>query len=121
MPISVFVNLQKYIIQDSGIGSNMDDVNNHFAILYRYMGAGMLQEASNECYNLYQNIFLMLNSISIEHLSFCCFVHSIDDEEIKDFSESNLRLVSAQLGAGGVTQGDVDDILTDLKKKLTNS
>lgn len=121
MPIDVFAEFQKYVIQDSGIGSNMDDVTNHYATLYKYLANGMSGEAATECYNLYQNIFLMLSKISIESICFACFVHSIDEKETLDYSEANLRETAKRLAKAGVTQGHVSDILEDLKKKLMPS
>lgn len=121
MPIDLYEKFNKYLIQDLGIGSDMNDVAKHFSQLYKFMSEGMAQQAATESYNLYQNIFLMLNEINIEHISFCCWIHSINDEPLTDYSETNLRTLCPQLGAMGLTQGHISEILEDLKKKLTGN
>jgi hypothetical protein len=67
MPIDLFSTFQKYLVQDLGIGSDISDVAKHFGTLYKYLGNGMTEEAATEAYNLYHNLFLMLNKISIKH------------------------------------------------------
>jgi hypothetical protein len=118
MPIDLFTETKKYIIQDAGIGSDMPAVSNHYSNLYQFLGNGMTQEAAAEAYNLYANIFMMLKGISIDHLTFACFVHSIQDKPLTDHSETNLRAVCKTLGQMGLTHGHVIDILDDLKKNL---
>lgn len=121
MPVHVFAEFQKYLVQDGGIGSTMDDVTRHYGNLYKLLGAGMAAEAATESYNLYQNLYLAINKINIGHISFACFVHSIKGAPLLDHSETNLRATSVRLGKMGLTQGQVEDILEDLKKKLIPS
>lgn len=121
MPIDLFAAFQKYLIQDLGIGSTVEDVQKRLGTLYKYLGAKMIPEAGQESANLFQSIFLAINKVTIRHICFACWVHSIDDVEVTDYSESNLLRVRDQLGRIGVTQGMVNEILEDLKKKLTEN
>lgn len=121
MPIDLFSSFNKYLIQDLGLGSDITDVAKHFGTMYKYLGNAQIEEAAQESYNLYQNIFLMLERINIKHISFACFVHSINEVELTDYSETNLRNTCQILGRIGVTQGDAIEILEDLKKKLTGN
>jgi len=120
-PIHVFAEFQKYLVQDAGIGSTMDDVTRHYSNMYRLLGAGMTAEAATECYNLYQNLYMALNKINIQHVCFVCFVHSIGGQVLLDYSETNLKATAARLGKMGLTQGHVEELLEDLKKKLIPS
>lgn len=120
-PIHLFAEFQKYLVQDAGIGSTMDDVTRHYSNMYRLLGASMVQEAATECYNLYQNLYMALNKINIQHICFACFVHSIHGEELLDYSETNLKATAARLGKMGLTQGHVEDVLEDFKKKIMPS
>lgn len=121
MPVHVFAEFQKYLVQDAGIGSTMDDVTRHYSNMYKLLGASMAAEAATECYNLYQNLYLAINKINIEHICFVCFVQSVEGQPILDHSETNLRATSVLLGKMGLTQGHVEEILEDLKKKLMPS
>ena len=52
-------------------------------------------------------------------LAFCCMVHSINGEEIKDYSESSMEKIQARLSEIGLTQKLVRE--NELKKKsMTN-
>jgi hypothetical protein len=118
MPIDLYTQFTKYLVQDLGIGSDMRSAMNHLGNLFRFLKHEMIEEAGRETQNLYQNIFLSVNKINISHICFGCFVHSINGKEIEDYSESALIRLSGQLGKMGVTQGDALEILEDLKKNL---
>lgn len=118
LPIGRFSEFQKYLVQDAGIGSTFEDLGRHYQKAFQYLGQGMTEEASAEVYNLYQQVYLMLGKINIQHVSFACLVHSINGDSVEDYSETNLRQVCDQLGKMGLTQGDVDDLLEAVKKKL---
>jgi hypothetical protein len=94
----------------------MSDVERHFSTLYKLIAANRLEEAGRESYNLHFNIHLAINKISIRHLSFACLIDSIDGDRILDYSEKNLLQVANKIGELGLTEGDVIDILEDVKK-----
>jgi len=121
MPVHIFAEFQKYLVQDAGIGSTMDDVTRHYGNLYKLLSAGMTAEAATESYNLYQNLYLAIHKINIGHICFACFVHSIKGAPVTDHSETNLGMIGVRLGKMGLTQGQAEDILEDLKKKLMPS
>jgi len=118
LPIDRYTEFQKYLLQDSGIGSDIESVYRHFEKIDVFLAAGKLQEAINERTNQHFNLFMMLNKISITHLSFACLVSSIDGNQVTDYSESNLLLISSRLGKLGFIQNDLEKILEDVKKKL---
>ena len=121
LPIDRFTDFQKYLVQDSGIGSDMGAVNNHFGKWDRLASAGKIDEAMRERHNLHMNIFLMINQINIQHITFCCLVDSVNSggdvfDPITDYSESAMHDLSKKLGQMGLTHGDVADILESVKK-----
>lgn len=118
MPIDVFAEVGKYAVYDTGIGSDMPSVNNHFEKTYRFVAESMNEEALTELYNMHNNLHFMISKISIDSLSFACFVQSLKGQEVKDYSESNLKRIVAELAAMGLTRGMVEEQLADLKKKL---
>jgi hypothetical protein len=118
LPARRYNDFQKYLIQDIGIGSEVVDIERHHQNLFRLLGGSQIQEAQTESYNLFQNIVLAIQGINIKHISFACFVHSINGKAVTDYSESNLKNVINKLSDIGLTQGHVEDILEDLKKKL---
>ena len=118
LPITRYKDLQKYLVEDSGIGSNMAAVNKHFEMLDRFLKAGKLSEAQQERDNLQMNLFMMLEGISITSVSFCCLVHSINEKVITNVNEDGLKEMGDLLSAHGMTIGELSDLLDDVKKKL---
>lgn len=118
LPIHRFSEFQKYLLQDSGIGSTIEDVYRHSERLDIFLAAGKTQEAINERANQHFNFFFMLNKITITHLTFAVFVDSIDGEPVTDHSEANLLSVCERLGRVGLQRGELESILEDIKKKL---
>lgn len=117
MPTDLYTTYQKYLIQAAGIGSDMESVSRHYDTLYKFLGAGMTAEAAIETQNLYQSIFLTLNEININHVCFQCWVHSINDVPVGDYSENAMIAQSKRLGKMGLTHGHVIDFLDFVKKK----
>lgn len=116
MPVSLFNLMQGYLLQDSGIGSTMEDVDKHFQQLDALLSAGKLEEAVTERENLHYNLYAMFEGISFQSLAFGCFIYSIDKEVIDDYSEDNIKLLLDDLSAKGLTIGMVEEQLEQLKK-----
>jgi len=118
LPARRWNDFQKYLIQQIGIGSDIADVERHHNNLFQFLAAGKIQEAQNESFNLFQNIVYTIKNINIQHIAFGCFIYSIKGKPISDYSEANLIAVIDKLSDMGLTQGHVEDILDDVKKKL---
>jgi hypothetical protein len=121
LPIDRYSEFQKYLLQDSGMGSDIESVARHFEKIDIFLAANKVQEAINERTNQHFNFFFMLNQINITHLSFAVLVSSITDQPITDYSETALLTVSKQLGKQGFTHEQLVEILEDVKKKLIPS
>jgi hypothetical protein len=118
LTIGHYTEFTKYIVQESGIGSDMVSVNKHFNALDTFLANGKIDEARAERYNLHFNIVLALNKINITHMSFALFVYSIDGEEVKDYSESGLERICKRLAEVELGRGELETILSEIKKKL---
>lgn len=116
LPINRYTDFQKYLLQEAGVGSTIEDLDRHFKLLDTFLGAGALEDAMRERHNLHIGLYLQINKINIEHISFACLIHSINGILLKDFSETHLIQVCRELGEMGLTQEHVSDILEAVKK-----
>ena len=116
--IGRFNEFQNYLLQDIGIGNDMAAIDNHFAKLDEFIKNENYADAMRERQNLHYNFFSAFNKINYKSLCFACLVHSIDGEVIEDFSESHLLQIIGRLDRMGLTQGLVEAMLDDVKKKL---
>lgn len=113
MPIERFNKANKYWMLHDNIGSSISDFDaNHFNKLA--LLAGDKEKCIAELNNFRILVFNIMNEINVEHLSFACLVHSINDEAQDDLSESALKRVLKRLSDRGLTQ-------EVLKKKPTRS
>lgn len=118
LTIDRYTEFQKYLLQDSGIGSDIESVYRHSEKLDAFLSAGKIEEAIAERANQHYNFYLMLNKISLTHLAFALFVESIDDKPITDYSDFGLKLISGRLASIGVRRDQLEAVLEDVKKKL---
>jgi hypothetical protein len=118
LPIELFTLFNSYVIQAIGIGTNIKDINTRFVNLDSFLSAGKITEAVQERTNMHMGIFYGLERINIDHISFACLVHSINGQEITDYSEEGLRRTIKKLSTMGLTNGLVREYLDEVKKNL---
>lgn len=118
MPIVNFQKYNKYLLIDSGIGSDSDDIDAHIVKIAKYIKANDNKKALQELQNMRQNIYMVNSEISPKYLAFAALIHSIDGKELTDLSDDGLKKVLQDLKE--VKHSVVIDFLLWLKKKVTS-
>lgn len=116
LPIVNFQKYNKFLLIDSGIGSDVDDIDTHIVRIARLIKGKDTEKAMQELQNLRQNLFMINSSISPKYLAFTALIHSIDDKELTDLSDDNLKEVLKRINA--VQHSKLIEWLFELKKKL---
>ena len=116
LPVVRFHHYNRYLIVDSGIGSDMTDFDAHIEKVVRYIRKGDNENAAKEMENMRQNVYMILEGQNVRHLSFACLVKSIDGVEQDDLSPEGLTRVLEQLG--GAPLKDVTASAEEVKKKI---
>lgn len=114
MPIMNFQKYNKCLLIDAGIGSDIDDIDQHIIKIAKYIKSDK-EKAIQELQNMRQNLFMISSSISPKYLAFASLIHSIDGEVVKDLSDSNLQAILENLKT--VKHTWLIELLTKLKKK----
>lgn len=117
LPIINFQKYNKCILIDSGLGSDIDSVDNHIVNIARLINTGDKKQAMLELQNMRQNLHMIVSNVSPKHLAFAALIHSIDGEEQKDLSDAHLQELINDLNE--MPHGILLDILASLKKKLS--
>lgn len=117
MPIINFQKYNKYLLIDSGIGSDVDDIDAHIARIAKFIKSNNAKKALQELQNMRQNMYMVNNEISPRYLAFAALIHSIDGEEVNDLSDDGLKNVLARLKE--IKHSKIIDFLVWLKKKVT--
>lgn len=92
MPIVNFQKYNKYIIVDSGLGSDIDSVDEHLVNLAKLIKSDK-DKAQQELQNLRQTMHLIVSGISPNYLAFAALIHSIDGKVVEDLSDENLKSI----------------------------
>lgn len=103
MPVERYNKVNKYWMLSDNIGSNIGDFDkNHYSKLV--ILADDKKKLLKQLENFRILVYNIMNDINVNDLSFACMVHSINDEEIRDFSEENLKKVLKRMSDLGLTE-----------------
>lgn len=117
MPIVNFQKYNKYLLIDSGVGSDADDIDAHITKIAKFIKSNDNKKALQELQNMRQNMYMVNNEISPKYLAFAALIHSIDGKEINDLSDDGLKNILISLKK--VKHSKIIDFLMWLKKKVT--
>lgn len=118
-PIENYINFNRLIMLDSGIGSDLNAVMNHWANIQRFCEKGEVENLSKQLANYRQALTFIMSNISPRMLSFVTMIHKIDGKVVEDFSDENMAEILKQLSKKGLTVQIVEQFLEFVKKKLT--
>ena len=118
MPIINFQKYNKYLLIDSGIGSDADDIDAHIMKIAKFIKANNSKKALQELQNMRQNMYMVNSEISPKYLAFAALIHSIDGKEVNDLSDDGLKKLLQDLK--DIKHSKVINFLLWLKKKVTN-
>ena len=118
MPIINFQKYNKYLLIDSGIGSDADDIDAHIIKITKFIKANNSKKALQELQNMRQNMYMVNSEISPKYLAFAALIHSIDGKEVNDLSDDGLKKLLQDLK--DIKHSKVINFLLWLKKKVTN-
>lgn len=118
LPIDRYTEFQKLLLQDDGIGSDMNAIASHFSKFHQFLLAEKYEEANQEAKNLHNSFFYIVNGINVKSFCFASLIHSINGKELVDLSQENIEKTLKQLSNLGLTQGHVTDITEEVKKNF---
>jgi hypothetical protein len=117
LPIDLSKKMQNYLLQAVGIGSTIQDIDDHLSRASAFLTADKKDECIEELKNLRFAMFSALNEIRYDSLAFGCMIHSIDGKPV-DYSQEGLTNAIAYLSKKGMTDEKVGQILDEVKKNL---
>lgn len=116
LPLARYKAMQNYLLQDSGIGNTMADIDRHLHNAILFLGSTKTAECKEELTNLRYSFFSMVNGIDYKTKSFACLVKRIDDVVCDDITSDGLTSTVDALVASELAAADVETVWTDVKK-----
>lgn len=115
MPINRFQRYNKYLLIDSGVGSDLQDVLDHIDRAKIYIKSNPAM-AITELDNMKQAVYLVSEQISPKYMAFAVLVSKIDGQPMDDLTDAGLKRVLDILKEAKKTW--IDGILHSVKKKI---
>lgn len=115
LPIRRFQKYNKYMLIDSGVGSDLQDVLDHIDRAMKYIKASP-NMAITELNNMRQALYLVSEEMSPKYMAFAVLVNKIDGEPADDLTDAGLRRVLETLNEA--KKGWLDGIINSVKKKM---
>lgn len=115
MPIQRFQKYNKYMLIDSGVGSDIQDILDHIDRAKIYIKSNQ-SYAVAEMENMRQAIYLVSEEMSPKYMAFAVLVKKIDGKEMNDLTDVGLKRVLEILSEA--KKGWLDGVLNSVKKKI---
>lgn len=121
LPVTRFHAFNRFLLIDAGIGSDLNDFDNHMISLLKYLEKGDMENAKKEAMNIRQNVAFVYDQVSPKLSAFVPLIRSIDGKPLEDLSDENIQAILKMLGNDEVPAGTVSRWVDDAKKKLKAS
>lgn len=115
LPVIRFHKYNKMLLIDSGIGSDLQDFDNHIEKATRYMNKNP-ELAIIELDNMRQNVYFIQMGISPRHLAFAVLVKSINGKLCDDLSDDGLKSLLERFK--DIPNGELTAQIEAVKKKI---
>lgn len=115
LPIRRFHKYNKYLLVDSGVGSDLNDINTKIEMIQHYIDKDP-HKAKIELENMRQAMYLISQGVHVRHLAFMALVKSIDGKEITDLSDERLKETLKVFE--GQSKSWFDRLTKSVKKKI---
>lgn len=115
MPIENFKAYNRFLLIDSGIGSDFDDVDKHIERIVKFIATDR-EAAIQELQNLRQNLYYIQQTINPKLMAFAALVYEIDGKKISDLSDDGIKNTVAIMG--DIKKGLLYRIVETIKKKV---
>lgn len=116
LPVQRFHKFNKYLLIDSGIGSDLNDIDNHIYKILAFINAKDTESAKREVLNLRQNLYFVSQEINLRHASFMVLIESIDGKPNNDLSEEGIQRTLKLFE--NEKRGFLESLIDGVKKKL---
>lgn len=117
IPQITFQKWNECIIQDSGLGSTLRDVDLRFQRLDTYLVKKDFDAALQERKNLHQTIFNAFNGIDYKYQAFACLVQSIGKKKYFVATDDDLEQVLKKLSKARIPRKKMLEVGDEVKKK----
>lgn len=115
LPISNFQKYNRLLLIDSGVGSNLEDIDLHISKILKYINTDKIL-AVQELQNMRQALYFVNQNVSPKYLAFAALIYEVDGEKVNDLTDDGLKALLDKINKTPVSW--IDSLFAILKKKL---
>lgn len=104
LPIVQFHRYSKFLLVESGIGDNINDIDKHITKIINFFGDR--KKMQQELMNLRQCLYIIATEQDIHNKATLCLVRSVDGKDWTDFSDSGLDQLYKLVNGASVRELD---------------
>lgn len=116
LPIEQFQAFNLNLILDSGLGGDVEAINDKLGQISTFIARGEAEKAHQLVANMSQALQLTIQAINPEMNAFVCLLYKMDGEEVSDFSAEGCKRVLEKLSRAKVSIGIIRKIVDRVKK-----
>lgn len=121
IPTERFFTYNRMLLLDSGIGGDMEAIDNHISRIAGFVARDKKKEATQELMNMRSSFYFVIENLNPKHLSYAALVHKVDGVLVTDFSDDNLRKLTKDFSDWGASRGFFEVAIEAVKKKFKRS
>lgn len=110
-----------FLLEDSGIGTDMHSFDALMSSIAVSIQNNKLDDAMQGIRNVMGNVRGQLQNYRPDFLAWACLIHSIDGKKLDDFNDKDVREIVKELSDDGLTIGQIQESLDEVKKKFPES
>jgi hypothetical protein len=118
--IERYIQLQKYLVIENGIGSSVDAINNRYLRLDAFIRNDDKEAALLENENALYAVNSALQGVSYLTIAFACIVARIGGKPCEDLTDDGLQATAQLVRNSGLTYRDLELAVEDVKKKISD-
>jgi hypothetical protein len=116
MPIPRYSAFNRMMLIDSGIGGDIESVNDHIRTISMHIKRKDYESVAKELQNYQQNLHFIIQGLNPKMLAFAAMVASVDGEEVTDYSSENMQRIAKMLSEEKLSV--ITRMLSAFKKKI---
>lgn len=113
MPMDRFVQYNRALLLDAGIGSNVDDISGHLAKLQSQLKHKLYDDLSQQLSNYHQALVMAVSEPNLKTRAFAALVKSVNGKPFNDLTDESISNLQKKL-----TFGVIRRFLESVKKNL---
>lgn len=117
LTIERYTDFQKYLAIQSGMGSDMQSCIARVSRLEAYLLDDKKEDCLTEVENLKNCLNAVFSGVGYYTIAFAVLVAEINGKPCRDLTLSGYQSVISELKEMGISQGQVEDEVEDVKKK----